>query len=280
MASDERAAKVFLLISMLLHLILLVPLPFLQQQDKSPEPETKLRVRYVVRMPQPSPTPTSAKLTKPQPRAETSPMAATVRPRTPQPLEPPQSHPKPMATPSLPLPQRQAIEPERFERRLPHQAANFKPQVSAARRQKPPTVPQAVPAPAIPPAEPVDQPRPRQPTTSWQQVKAPQPSSGSPGEDDPLANYLAVVRAAIDRHKRYPAEARRAGITGSIVLQFVILPDGQVIEPSIAESNGYRALGTAALESLRRASPMPPFPPEVDRDRLVVRVPMTYTLNE
>jgi len=64
------------------------------------------------------------------------------------------------------------------------------------------------------------------------------------------------------------------------VLQFVILPDGRVIEPSIAASNGYRAFGTAALESLRRASPMPPFPPAIDRDRLVVRVPMTYTLNE
>lgn len=281
MASDERVAKVFLLISMLLHLILLVPLPFFQQQDKSPEPETKLRVRYVVRMPHPSRTPTSAALIKPPPRTETSSMAATVQPRTPQPLKPLQSHPEPMATSSLPVPQRQAIEPKHPERRLPRQAANFKPQVAAARRQKPPTVLQAAPAPAMPSAvEPVDRSGSRQPITSWQQVKSPQPSSGSPGKDDPLATYLAEVRAAIDRHKRYPAAARRAGITGSVVLQFVILSDGRVIEPSVAETNGHSAFGAAALDSLRRASPMPPFPEEIARDRLMVRVPISYKLTE
>jgi TonB family protein len=70
------------------------------------------------------------------------------------------------------------------------------------------------------------------------------------------------------------------GMTGQVVLQFVILADGRVIDPSIAESHGHVAFSSAALESLRRAGQMPPFPQTIQRERLVVQVPMAFKLTE
>jgi protein TonB len=157
----------------------------------------------------------------------------------------------------------------------------LKSHAAAVRRQKPPALPPVARLQTPLAEDPTrHRPAPRQPSTQWQQVIAPPAPASPPGEQDPLATYLAEVRAAIDRHKRYPSAARRAGITGSVVLQFVILPDGRVIEPSVAETNGHSAFGAAALDSLRRASPMPPFPEEIARDRLMVRVPISYKLTE
>jgi protein TonB len=108
----------------------------------------------------------------------------------------------------------------------------------------------------------------------------PPPQARAPGEPDPLATYLAEVRAAIERHKRYPAAARRAGMTGQVVLQFVILADGRVIDASVAKSHGHAAFSSATLESLRRAGQMPPFPEAIQQERLVVQVPIAFKLTE
>jgi protein TonB len=108
----------------------------------------------------------------------------------------------------------------------------------------------------------------------------PPPQAPALGEPDPLATYLAQVRAAIERHKRYPSAARRAGMTGHVVLRFVILADGRVIDPSVAESNGHAGFSRAALESLHRAGQMPPFPETIQQERLVVQVPIAFTLTE
>ena len=53
-----------------------------------------------------------------------------------------------------------------------------------------------------------------------------------------------------------------------------------MIDPSVAESRGHAAFSRAALESLRRAGQMPPFPETIRQERLVVQVPIAFTLRE
>jgi protein TonB len=67
-------------------------------------------------------------------------------------------------------------------------------------------------------------------------------------------------------------------LSGRVVLQFVILPDGQVVHPHITEQNGSSPFSEAALNALRRASPLPAFPPELRQPRLLVEVPIIYNL--
>ncbi len=91
--------------------------------------------------------------------------------------------------------------------------------------------------------------------------------------------YLTRVSQALEREKRYPRIARRRAISGSVTLQFIILPDGRVINAKIVQSSGHAVLNQATLRALKRASPMPPFPPSIKARRLQVEVPIAYELN-
>jgi protein TonB len=282
MARDDRVATLFFVLSVLLHLGILVPLAFLQLREMPPTEEPP-RARYVVRLPEPTRalTPTSPPATtRPQPRPEPT-TVAPAQPRLLQPLEDPQPRQERTPVPDTAPPPVTVVEPERADRPAARQPTPLTSQAPTVRRQKLPSLPRATPR-AVPPAEsePVNQPVPRQPSSRWQEAMRPPPQAPAPGEPDPLATYLAQVRAAIERHKHYPSAARRAGMTGHVVLRFVILADGRVIDPSVAESNGHAGFSRAALESLRRAGQMPPFPETIQQERLVVQVPIAFTLTE
>jgi protein TonB len=282
MARDDRVATLFFVLSVLLHLGLLVPLPFLQPREIPPTEEPP-RAKYVVRLPQPARAMTPISLpptARPQPQPKPT-TIAPAHPRTPQPLEAPQPRQERTQVPDTALPPVTLVEPERADRPAARQPTPLTSQATTVRRRKLPSLPQVAPRPVQPvEPEPVSRPVPRQPSSRWQEAMRPPPQAPAPGDPDPLATYLAEVRAAIERHKRYPSIALRMGMTGQVVLQFVILADGRVIDPSVAESNGHAAFSSAALESLRRAGTMPPFPETIQQERLVVQVPMAFTLTE
>jgi periplasmic protein TonB len=78
-----------------------------------------------------------------------------------------------------------------------------------------------------------------------------------------VAVYLHFWRRRIERvgTLNYPLEAvRRAGLTGSPVLEVQILADGRLGGAWIKRSSGYPELDQAALEILKLASPFEPFP--------------------
>ncbi|MFQ5881968.1 MAG: energy transducer TonB [Candidatus Methylomirabilales bacterium] len=241
MVGDGRATTLSLLLSVLLHLGILAALPFLQVRRMPPKDKEKMRVQYVLRIPQ---------------------LAPVLDPSKPPPVPRPQKRPKPKSLPATIRPRRpQPLNRPRRQRDLTPVAELPRPQVR----------PVEVRVPNLP--------EPRHPSTQWRQATVVQQRVGDSRQEDPLAAYLARVRAAIERHKRYPHSARRAGIDGRVVLHFVILPDGRVIDPRIAERSSDGAFGNAALDTLRRASPMPPFPPGINQERLMVKVPILYELS-
>jgi protein TonB len=282
MVSDDRIAMLFLILSMLLHLALLLPLP-LWPLDKAPLREEQQQVKYVVRIPQSARTSTPMTvppISEPLPRSKTSPEAA-VAPRTAQTLERSPLRQEPTTSPllsSLPI---KVVDPDRADRPLPRQPLTPKPQATTVQRQKVPALPQVAQTPVKPRSEEmVKHLMPRQPSTHGHEAVTLQPPVTAAEELHPLAVYLAEVRAAIERHKRYPATARRAGMSGHVVLQFVILADGRVLDPRVVENGGNAAFATAALESLRRAGQMPSFPDTLEQERLMVQVPIAYRLME
>jgi protein TonB len=121
-------------------------------------------------------------------------------------------------------------------------------------------------------------PQPQQSTVQEQQAVAALPRQADPGAQDSIQAYLAQVFAALEQQKYYPVSARRRGVSGRVVLQFIILPDGQVVEPHITEPQGPSPFAEAALTALRRASPLPAFPSTLRQARLRVEVPMIYNL--
>jgi protein TonB len=74
----------------------------------------------------------------------------------------------------------------------------------------------------------------------------------------------------------YPADLRRTGIGGSILLVALVDAQGQVRETRIARSSGYRTMDDAAAEVLRRAR----FKAATAGDCRIpylLRLPMAYT---
>ncbi|WP_050799467.1 energy transducer TonB [Thiocapsa marina] len=90
--------------------------------------------------------------------------------------------------------------------------------------------------------------------------------------------YYAQLAAWLERHKRYPPQARKLRQEGVVRVRFVIDRTGKVISHRIEASSGHSALDRAASELLRRASPMPAIPASMGRSRLEIVVPIAYRL--
>lgn len=85
------------------------------------------------------------------------------------------------------------------------------------------------------------------------------------------------VLARLERFRRYPTESQHAHQEGTAYLRFRIDRAGHVLTSAIERSSGYPALDAAALETLRRADPLPKVP--TDRpDEVELVVPVEFSV--
>ncbi|AXS41659.1 energy transducer TonB [Breoghania sp. L-A4] len=91
------------------------------------------------------------------------------------------------------------------------------------------------------------------------------------------SNYKGKVLSRLRRAKRYPREARRAGVSGTATLRFTVSRDGSVSGVRIVRSSGAAVLDEAVLDLIRRASPMPSFPSEVSGNSMTFSVPIRFS---
>lgn len=102
----------------------------------------------------------------------------------------------------------------------------------------------------------------------------------SPVEAQPAVspNYLSLLYAHLERHKRYPAAAQRRRQTGTVYLRFTIDKSGHVLSSRIDRSSGVISLDMEATTMLRRADPLPPLPQDMHQDTFSVIVPVRFNL--
>lgn len=107
--------------------------------------------------------------------------------------------------------------------------------------------------------------------------RAAAPRTGRGGTAADLTpQWRARLAAHLERHRRYPASARASGVEGVVHLSFTIDPSGRVLAQSVARSSGSPALDQAAIDMIRRASPLPP-PPEATAS-VSVTAPVNFRL--
>ena len=78
--------------------------------------------------------------------------------------------------------------------------------------------------------------------------------------DNEHAGYAARLRSEIERHKRYPRQARQAGSGGSVTVRFRVAPDGRLSDPRLVGSSGNRSLDRAAVQAVLASAPVGPRP--------------------
>ena len=103
---------------------------------------------------------------------------------------------------------------------------------------------------------------------------APGGGSGVGAEYGP---YLTALRQRIAQSVRYPASARRRGISGTVNVEILILPTGIVGEVQLLESSTHQVLDDAAIETIR-SLPRMPLPPDLPARARRVRVPVVFQL--
>ena len=91
-------------------------------------------------------------------------------------------------------------------------------------------------------------------------------------------NYYSELKRWLDRHKDYPTQAKKEKQQGTVVVRFSINRAGEVISADIKRSSGNALLDQAALELLRKASPVPALPDSMPQQTLNIALPIDYSL--
>ena len=99
-----------------------------------------------------------------------------------------------------------------------------------------------------------------------------------PSLSEIMGRFAQIVRRSIESQKRYPLAARKSRIEGRVGIKMTIRRDGQLEMIEIIESSGHTILDIAALESVRRAAPFPPFPKEAERSRIQMSIYLVFKM--
>jgi protein TonB len=89
-----------------------------------------------------------------------------------------------------------------------------------------------------------------------------------------LPNWKSLLVAQIERHKRYPEDAR--GDHGVVQVAFGVDRSGGVHHARVVASSGSSLLDRDAIAWLQRSQPLPPPPPEIAGAMISITVPLRY----
>ncbi|MDP0499027.1 MAG: energy transducer TonB [Verrucomicrobiota bacterium JB022] len=200
---------------------------------------------------------------------------ATFVPLQPPPPEPPpvpveQAPPPPPPTPAIiaaqeaevelapppppePEPQLEPVEPEPLLEAPPQPEPEPEPETPEPAEPEPQAAP---PAPTPPPV----------PEAVASNV-ATQPMRG-------VQDFSDLPTARYNPPPRYPANARREGREGLVMVAIQVSPQGRVLEVNLAHSSGHDDLDQRALSAVRRWR----FEPLGGRDALTFEYPIQFTL--
>lgn len=101
-----------------------------------------------------------------------------------------------------------------------------------------------------------------------------QSGGGAPG----TADYFALLRAHLERHKSYPRRARLMREEGTVALSLTIDGEGRVLRHGILRSSGSSRLDGAVKEMVADAGRLPRPYAELGPFPLSIEVPVTFDL--
>ena len=93
-----------------------------------------------------------------------------------------------------------------------------------------------------------------------------------------FAAYMDAWRRKVEEigNLNYPEEAERRGLTGDLLLDVAIRPDGTVEEIALRRSSGERVLDDAAIRIVEIAAPFEEFPEDIAEDVDILHIERTW----
>lgn len=253
------------------------PGPVAQETPASPVQEAAVQEAAVPEPPPPEPVPAEdppppppltvalADLPPPEPPPPVD--EGGLRPAPPPPPAPPLPEPPPPPPPQpAPPPRPRPAPPPERERPKPPPPRVVKAPAAPAAPSAPVAIPASVPAGAA------AAPSPAAPAREGGSGSAPASAADFPPD------YLTRLRAWLERHKRYPEQARMLRTQGVATVWFRMARDGTVLAWRIDRGSGSPLLDEAVRAMIESASPLPALPAEVAGGTLELRVPVAFRL--
>jgi len=93
--------------------------------------------------------------------------------------------------------------------------------------------------------------------------------------------YASYMRDWVSKVERvgelnYPDAARRENLSGKLIVQVAVYPDGSVREITIRKPSGYKILDDAAVRIVKLAAPFAPFPESIKKETDVLYITRTW----
>lgn len=88
--------------------------------------------------------------------------------------------------------------------------------------------------------------------------------------------YIAELRAKIDQNKYYPPMSRRLGQTGTVVIAFTLLEDGNIVDVRIHKPSQFERLNVSALDAVKKVERFKPIPKETGDNKIDIKVPVKF----
>jgi len=107
-------------------------------------------------------------------------------------------------------------------------------------------------------------------------LEAPVTGGVSAGSTKAIDLWDALVRAKLGRLLRYPIASMRLHEEDTVMVRLVIDRNGRLLSSELVQSRGYTRLDGEAMDLVRRASPLPKPPPEVQGETIDFIVPIDF----
>jgi len=98
------------------------------------------------------------------------------------------------------------------------------------------------------------------------------------GSGSALQGYLHTIRQLLEKQKDYPRMARRRNMQGVVIVMFTIAAGGQIESARVSRSSGHDLLDEGARNTIKRVGRFPPFPAELNRQKLTIKIPLAFRL--
>jgi protein TonB len=92
------------------------------------------------------------------------------------------------------------------------------------------------------------------------------------------AAYMEAWRVKVERigNLNYPEVARRHNLTGSLILDVALKPDGSITDIAVRRASGYKVLDEAAIRIVNLSSPFAPFPRDIEAEVDILHITRTW----
>lgn len=112
--------------------------------------------------------------------------------------------------------------------------------------------------------------------------KGPAPAAPHQGSsrkpNQAILSWQKALHLHLNKHKRYPGEARNRRIQGVVTVSFSIDREGRVTNTRVVKGSGSSLLDEEALEMLARASPLPVPPEDASLNARSLSLPIQFNI--